>query len=130
MNINELAKEVHKNAVARGEWDGPPALPEVLCSIHAELTSALQEWKEGNPVVYGTCAISPKDCKYSAICDNVGKPGKDGPCKPEGLAAELADVILHTIDLMAALGVDVDAVVTAKHRWNLNQEPAPGEVTP
>lgn len=129
MNINELAKEVQKNAVARGEWDGPPTLPEVLCSIHAELTSALQEWEEGNPVIHGTCAISPEDCKYSEICDNVGSPGQGGPCKPEGLAAELADVILRTIDLMAALGVDVDAVVTAKHKWNLNQEPAPGEVT-
>ena len=121
MNINELAKEVHKNAVARGEWDGPPALPEVLCSIHAELTSALQEWKEGNPVIYGTCAISPKDCKYSAICDNVGKPGKDGPCKPEGLAVELCDAIMRILDYLAYMKVDVEAVLEAKHAYNLGR---------
>lgn len=30
MNINQLAKEVHDNAVAHGWWDKPPALPEVL----------------------------------------------------------------------------------------------------
>ena len=28
MNINQLAKEVHDNAVAHGWWDKPPALPE------------------------------------------------------------------------------------------------------
>ena len=41
---------------------------------------------------------------------------------PEGIAVELADVILRTLDLMAALGVDVDAVVMAKHRYNLGHE--------
>ena len=45
-----------------------------------------------------------------------------GACKPEGIAVELADVILRTLDLMAALGVDVDAVVMAKHRYNLGRE--------
>ena len=38
------------------------------------------------------------------------------------IAVELADVILRTLDLMAALGVDVDAVVMAKHRYNLGRE--------
>lgn len=68
MNINELAKEVHENAVNHGWWE------------------------------------------------------KAGACKPEGIAVELADVILRTLDLMAALGVDVDAVVMAKHRYNLGRE--------
>lgn len=39
-----------------------------------------------------------------------------------GVAVELADVILRTLDLMAALGVDVDAVVMAKHRYNQSRE--------
>lgn len=36
MNINELAKEVHENAVNHGWWEKPPSLPEALCLIHAE----------------------------------------------------------------------------------------------
>ena len=67
-----------------------------------------------------------EDCKFSGICDDVGHPDaggeKEGACKPEGIAVELADVILRTLDLMAALGVDVDAVVMAKHRYNLGRE--------
>ena len=122
MNINQLAKEVHDNAVAHGWWDKPPALPEALCLIHAELSEALEEYRNGAPLVYGTCALAEEDCQYFAICDRVGQPGAegaDGPCKPEGIAVELADVILRTLDLMAALGVDVDAVVMAKHKSNL-----------
>ena len=126
MNINELAKEVHENAVAHGWWEKPPTLPEALCLIHAELSEALEEYREGNPLIYGTCALAAEDCKFSGVCDRVGRPGEgegiDGPCKPEGIAVELADVILRTRDLMARLGVDVDAVVMAKHRYNLGRE--------
>lgn len=126
MNINQLAKEVHENAVAHGWWEKPPTLPEALCLIHGELSEALEEYREGNPLVYGTCALAAEDCKFFGVCDNVGRPGVEGavegPCKPEGVAVELADVILRTLDLMAALGVDVDAVVMAKHRYNLGRE--------
>ena len=126
MNINQLAKEVHENAVAHGWWEKPPTLPEALCLIHAELSEALEEYREGNPLIYGTCALAAEDCKFSGVCDRVGRPGEgegiDGPCKPEGIAVELADVILRTLDLMAALGVDVDAVVMAKHKYNLGRE--------
>ena len=126
MNINELAKEVHENAVAHGWWEKPPTLPEALCLIHAELSEALEEYREGNPLIYGTCALAAEDCKFSGVCDRVGRPGEgegiDGPCKPEGIAVELADVILRTLDPMAALGVDVDAVVMAKHKYNLGRE--------
>ena len=126
MNINELAKEVHENAVAHGWWEKPPTLPEALCLIHAELSEALEEYREGNPLIYGTCALAAEDCKFSGVCDRVGRPGEgegiDGPCKPEGIAVELADVILRTLDRMAALGVDVDAVVMAKHKYNLGRE--------
>ena len=58
MNINELAKEVHENAVNHGWWEKPPSLPEALCLIHAELSEALEEYRNGSPLVYGTCALS------------------------------------------------------------------------
>lgn len=126
MNINELAKEVHENAVAHGWWEKPPSLPEALCLIHAELSEALEEYRIGSPLVYGTCALSATDCQFSEVCEKVGHPGDhdeiERPCKPEGIAVELADVILRTLDLMAGLGVNVDAVVMAKHRYNLGRE--------
>jgi len=127
VNINELAKEVHANAVTLGDWRTPPTLPEALCSIHAELSEALQEYREGKPLVYGTCVLAAEDCECSGFCNKIGCPtdaDTGGPCKPEGIAVELADVILRTLDLMAALGVDVDAVVMAKHKYNLAAQTA------
>ena len=130
----EIAKNEHQRVSERGprkrrrSWvvGKPPTLPEALCLIHAELSEALEEYREGNPLIYGTCALAAEDCKFSGVCDRVGRPGEgegiDGPCKPEGIAVELADVILRTLDLMAALGVDVDAVVMAKHKYNLGRE--------
>lgn len=87
MNINELAKEVHENAVNHGWWEKPPSLPEALCLIHAELSEALEEYRNGSPLVYGTCALSPDDCDFALTCENVGHPDaggeKAGACKPE-----------------------------------------------
>lgn len=67
-----------------------------------------------------TIAILPSLVRTWATLTPEGE--KAGACKPEGIAVELADVILRTLDLMAALGVDVDAVVMAKHRYNLGRE--------
>lgn len=125
MNINELAKEVHALAIEKGWWEKPPSIPEALCLIHAELSEALEEYREGKPLVYGTCALGLSGCEYSGECEMAGhpsEPGVTGPCKPEGIAVELADVLLRTLDLMAYLGVDIDAVVMAKHRYNKSRE--------
>ena len=125
MTVNEFAKAIHENAVAHGWYDTPVDFPTVAVMVHAEISEAVEEWREGNPLVYGTCALAADGCKFSGVCDRVGEPGGvgvDGPCKPEGIAVELADVILRTLDLMAALGVDVDAVVMAKHKYNLGRE--------
>ena len=132
MTVNEFAKAIHENAVAHGWYDTPVDFPEVAVMVHAEISEAVEEWRGGNPLVYGTCALAEEDCQYFAICDRVGQPGAegaDGPCKPEGIAVELADVLLRTLDLMAALGVDVDAVVMAKHKYNLGREYRHGDKT-
>lgn len=121
MNINELAKEVHANAVKHGFWEKPPSLPEAIALIHSELSEALEEYRDGKPLVYGTCAVAPEDCDHYAACHEAGE---DDPtkCKPEGIAVELADVVIRVLDLTAALGVDIDAIIMAKHRYNIGRE--------
>lgn len=123
MNINELAMEVHEDAVKHGLWEKPPTLPEALCLIHAELSEALEEYRAKRPMMYFTVEMDDgKGGTYPAIREDIISEEDFTGEKPEGIAVELADVILRTLDLMAALGVDVDAVVMAKHRYNLGRE--------
>ena len=99
--------------------------PEVAVMIHAEISEAVEEWRSGNPVIYGTCALSPENCKFSKICDNVGHPSgadTEGNCKPEGVAVELCDAVMRIMDFLAFMGVDIEAVLMAKHEYNKGRE--------
>lgn len=121
MTVNEFAQEVHENAVAHGWYDNPVSFPEIAVMVHSEISEAVEEWREGNPLVYGTCALAAEGCKFSGICDNVGNPageGKDGPCKPEGVAVELCDAVMRIFDYLAYMGVDIEALLEAKHAYN------------
>lgn len=100
MTVNEFAKAIHENAVAHGWYDTPVDFPEVAVMVHAEISEAVEEWRGGNPLVYGTCALAAEGCKYSGVCDRVGQPGGDGvdgPCKPEGVAVELCDAVISQL---------------------------------
>lgn len=78
MTVNEFAKAIHENAVAHGWYDSPVDFPTVAVMVHAEISEAVEEWRGGNPLVYGTCALAADGCKYSGVCDRVGEPGGDG----------------------------------------------------
>lgn len=121
MTVNEFAQEVHKNAVEHGWYDKPITFSEIAVMIHAEISEAVEEWRAGKPLVYGTCALSPEDCEFSGVCDNVGHPTEAntaGNCKPEGIAVELCDAIMRILDFLAFVGVDVESILVAKHEYN------------
>lgn len=91
MNVNEFAKDVHENAVAHGWWDTARSFPEVAALIHSEVSEALEEWRDGNPAIYGCCGIPGAVCEFEGACD---KGEKTGTCKPEGVAVELCDAVM------------------------------------
>lgn len=122
MKLNEYARAVHENAVAHGWYDKGVEFPEVAALIHSEISEALAEYREGTPLIYGCCGIPGAVCSHTEMCDRAGDDETcEGSCKPEGLAVELCDAIMRILDYLAYMGVDVEAVLEAKHAYNIGR---------
>jgi NTP pyrophosphatase (non-canonical NTP hydrolase) len=112
-------KLVHENAVAHGWWDksktcekkAEPGVEPVLtyiqtevvssklALIHSEVSEALEAVRLGNFI--------------SFVDPDTGKP--------EGMAIELADVIIRIFDLAESLGLDIEEALRAKHSFNVSR---------
>ena len=94
MNLTELSKEIHKNAVNHGWWDEPRSFAEIVALCHSELSEALEEDRQGNPIIYI----------------------KNG--KPEGFATEMIDCLIRILDWCGHAKIDVDEILALKHEFN------------
>ena len=84
MNMYKMAQPIHTLAVKNGWWEGDKDDREVFAMIHAELSEAIEEYRNGKPMVYHV----------------------DG--KPEGIAVELIDACIRMLDW---LGSKKDAAI-------------------
>lgn len=98
MDLSQTQRDVHKLAVNNGWWIDADMkiVPEKLALIHAEISEALEEYRDGRMETW-----------YA-----------DGSAKPEGFGVELADAIIRILDLCGYLGIDVGELVELKHGYN------------
>ena len=114
--LNELSKEVHKIAAKKGWWDDPrPTFGDIIALCHAELSEALGAYRLDIPMVYYAC-VGCKDKDFTDIaCEPDCKYRVD---RPEGIAVELADCILHILDYCGHEGIDIDRIIREKIEYN------------
>lgn len=94
MTINELAKDIHKNAQSHGWWDEERSLGEIVALCHSELSEALEAYRNGEGFEW----------------DNNGKP--------DGIAVEMVDCVIRIFDYLAKEGIDIERILTEKHEYN------------
>lgn len=116
MEINELAKEVHENAVNHGFWEEKKSFGDIIALCHTELSEAFEEHRNGKPNVY--CIYNANgDCRETnATC--IRCMMEQPTTKPEGIAIELADCIIRILDYCGHEGIDIEEVIRIKHEYN------------
>jgi hypothetical protein len=113
MNINDLIREAHANAVAHGFWEEDRPFAEAVDLIHSELSEALEEFRDGRELneVYHSC-------QYSKVHNvPLGHCRKNITCaqceygKPEGIPIELADTVIWIGAYLGHEKVDAERTV-------------------
>lgn len=122
MSMNDLAKEIHQNAVEHGWWDEPRSFGDIVSLCHSELSEALEEYRAGRPMVWHACLAA--DEKIHCLKGGCGD-WTAGACeldsideKPEGIATEMADCIIRILDWVGKEGLDMDAIIREKMEYN------------
>lgn len=127
--LNELAKECHESARVKGWYDEPnPRTPaEALLLITTEVAEIVEEIRKPQPsgklyfnVVEGL-EEAAKDCTTATQLAAKG-------FKPEGEAAEVADVLIRLLDYAHWRGIDVEQIVETKMAYNATREKRHGKL--
>lgn len=113
--LNDLAKEIHQTAVEHGWWDDERSFGEVIALCHSELSEALEEYRNGEPMVY---CVDKCDCCDPETCAECLANEMTPPTKPEGVAIELADTIIRILDYCGHAGIDIENAMRIKCEYN------------
>lgn len=110
MNLNDLSKEIHQNAVNHGFWEEKKSFGDVTALFHSEISEAFEEYREGR---------EPTEIYYSSKNKSFLNRKQTQACnKPEGIPIELADCIIRILDYCDHEGIDIEEAIRIKHEYN------------
>jgi NTP pyrophosphatase (non-canonical NTP hydrolase) len=118
--INELAKQIHENAKAKGFYDKERNIGEMLCLIHSEVSEALEADRKNSysPVVIQGVLAWTNDDNFSTHYKETVKGTFE---------EEMADIVIRVMDLCAFKGINLEGHIKAKMRYNSMREKMHGK---
>lgn len=132
-DLSEIVKLSHGNARTKGWWGDaavtggatePRNFGEIISLMHSELSEALEAWRSHAPLDRNTADMSlevadlimqtPED-ELPALLKQLGP---ELITKPEGIASELADVLIRVADAAGAYAIPIANAVRTKMAFN------------
>ena len=94
ISVNKWCWYVHLVAKTKGWWRPVQSIEKILVNIHSEVSEASEQARIG---------------KYEMYYEEA---------KPEGVQAELADVVIRVMDYFEHKGWNLNATIRAKMKYN------------
>lgn len=120
MNLNQLSYTIFQGNKEKGFWDQERNIGELLMLVTSELAEALEAHRKGR-----MCLTNPRDILPPSIPNMNDQAMNDADYSIRFAAKikdtfedEIADAIIRLLDLCGGLGIDIDAHVTAKLKYN------------
>jgi len=128
LTIKELTNIIHQNAVDHGWWEQKRNVPEIVALIHSEVSEVLEEYRNGKELTETYYSGSLKEFSTETIvvskvpCLMTNFKNSDIECrKPEGIPAELADIVIRVMDFCGYAGIDLESAIIQKHEYNVTR---------
>lgn len=100
--ILDLIQRAHRTALDKGWWAGERSFGDQVANFHGEVAEAWEEYRK-----YG---LDPARFLYANDTDHPGKP--------EGIAAELADVLIRIADTCGRYDIPLVKALKDKMAYN------------
>lgn len=114
-SINQLAREVHQNAVDKGFYEHPKNIGEMIALMHSELSEALEADRSGRYLVEDIQAVN------GWVGDEDFQEAYRHHVKGT-FEEEMADIVIRVMDMCAWKGIDLEQQILAKMRYNSMRE--------
>jgi NTP pyrophosphatase (non-canonical NTP hydrolase) len=111
MTISELSKQIHENARNKGFWDKERNLGEMLMLIVSEVSEAMEADRKNHFFEGDIEMVNKSESKshFEVVFTNYLKGTFED---------ELADVCIRIFDLAYSKGINLEAHIQAKMRYN------------
>lgn len=123
--LKGVQEDIFMTAEASGWHDRERELPEILALVHSEVSEALEAYRDGLTVTENRyrypANLFPGDESGEYVWTVEPSIVRDGVVhlgKPEGVASELADVIIRVLDASEELKIETIDVLFQKMKFN------------